>query len=126
MYHKHKVSFKVKLAGLISVLCLLSIASFAQIKVSGKVVDHVGKAIISATVVFKNAKSQNSFLTDTGGRFTATLSEPASYQIKVTATGNYYPKSINRRVADRRDRWYQCQEILWQLFFFRYQNIQLE
>jgi len=87
MYHKHKVRFKVKLAGLISMLCLLSIASFAQIKVSGKVVDQAGKAIISATVVFKNSKSQNSFLTDTGGRFTATLSEPASYQIKVTATG---------------------------------------
>lgn len=58
MYHKHKVQFKFKLAGLISMLCLLSIASFAQIKLSGKVVDQAGKAIISATVVFKNAKSQ--------------------------------------------------------------------
>lgn len=74
-------------------LCLLllfstfSLIAFAQIKVSGKVIDTQNQAIQKATIKFKNGKDQLNTSSDSLGNFSVVLPKMANYTITISAIG---------------------------------------
>jgi len=75
------------------VICLLlffstfSLVTFAQIKVSGKVIDTQNQAIQKATIKFKNGKDQLNTSSDSLGNFSVVLPQMANYTITISAIG---------------------------------------
>ncbi|TCD25551.1 TonB-dependent siderophore receptor [Pedobacter psychrodurus] len=74
-------------------LCLLllfstfSLVTFAQIEVSGKVIDTQNQAIQKATIKFKNGKDQLNTSSDSLGNFSVILPKMANYTITISAVG---------------------------------------
>ena len=74
-------------------ICLLllfstfSLITFAQIKVSGKVIDTQNQAIQKATIKFKNGKDQLNTSSDSLGNFSVVLPQLANYTITISAIG---------------------------------------
>ncbi|CAH0291199.1 Ferrichrome-iron receptor [Pedobacter sp. Bi27] len=74
-------------------ICLLllfstfSLVTFAQIKVSGKVIDTQNQAIQKATIKFKNGKDQMNTSSDSLGNFSVVLPQMANYTITISAIG---------------------------------------
>ena len=74
-------------------ICLLlffstfSLITFAQIKVSGKVIDTQNQAIQKATIKFKNGKDQLNTSSDSLGNFSVVLPQMANYTITISAIG---------------------------------------
>ena len=74
-------------------ICLLllfstfSLITFAQIKVSGKVIDAQNQAIQKATIKFKNGKDQLNTSSDSLGNFSVVLPQMANYTITISAIG---------------------------------------
>lgn len=74
-------------------ICLLllfstfSLVTFAQIKVSGKVIDTQNQAIQKANIKFKNGKDQLNTGSDSLGNFSVILPQMANYTITISAIG---------------------------------------
>ncbi|WP_426325111.1 TonB-dependent siderophore receptor [Pedobacter sp. R-06] len=74
-------------------LCLLLLCStfnlvaFAQLKVSGNVIDTQKQAIQKATIKFKNGKDQLNTSSDSLGNFSVVLPKTANYTISISAIG---------------------------------------
>jgi iron complex outermembrane receptor protein len=64
-----------------------SLVTFAQIKVSGKVIDTQNQAIQKATIKFKNGKDQLNTSSDSLGNFSVVLPQMANYTSTISAIG---------------------------------------
>lgn len=74
-------------------ICLLllfstfSLVAFAQLKVSGKVIDTQNQAIQKANIKFKNGKNQLNTSSDSLGNFSVVLPQMGNYTITISAIG---------------------------------------
>jgi len=74
-------------------ICLLllfstfSLVAFAQLKVSGKVIDTQNQAIQKANIKFKNGKDQLNTSSDSLGNFSVVLPQMGNYTITISAIG---------------------------------------
>ncbi|RZL17529.1 MAG: TonB-dependent siderophore receptor [Pedobacter sp.] len=87
MFQKYKIHNKLRIGYLFVIFFAIGISSFAQIRLSGKIIDPSGIAISGASIAFKNGKNQLDITSDTAGNFGVVLVKSAVYEIKVSAVG---------------------------------------
>ena len=77
---------KIKGLGLIVLLSLLASATFAQVKISGKVTDSKGAGVSNASVVVKNTTAGTTTNADGSYTLTANL-KPGKYTVAISGIG---------------------------------------
>lgn len=87
MYPTYKGLFIFRAICLLLLFSAFSLVTFAQVKVSGKVIDTQNQAIQKATIKFKNGKDQLNTSSDSVGNFSVVLPQMANYTITISAIG---------------------------------------
>ncbi|WP_157258093.1 carboxypeptidase-like regulatory domain-containing protein, partial [Pedobacter ginsenosidimutans] len=87
MYPTYKGHSIFRVLCLLLLFCTFSLVTFAQIKVSGKVIDAQNQAIQKANIKFKNGKDQLNTSSDSLGNFSVVLPKTANYTITISAIG---------------------------------------
>ncbi|MDQ0638250.1 iron complex outermembrane receptor protein [Pedobacter sp. W3I1] len=87
MYPTYKGLSIFRVLSLLLLLSTFSLVAFAQIKVSGKVVDSQNQVISKASIKFKNGKDQLNTSSDSLGNFSVVLPKTANYTIIISAIG---------------------------------------